>query len=179
MHKKIQRTLIAGALATMLSSVAFTVAAADGAADEQGAQAPIPQVPVRALRPNAPDSTRNVDAFSTAKPVQVGGAASLPPVYQLNNSSLIAMRPGQNIFVPIAVNHPNRFLTPFKNPQVVSTTLSGGSKKGDCGEICIRGNVVYISTDKTFPVTAFITEKGREDIALSITMLPKQVPPPS
>ncbi len=177
MHKNIQQTLIAGALATMLSSVACTVAAADGAADELGAQAPIPQVPVRALRPNAPDGTRNVDAFSTAKPVEVGGAASLPPVYQLNNSSLIAMRPGQNIFVPIAVNHPNRFLTPFKNPQVVSTTLSGGSKKGDCGEICIRGNVVYISTDKTFPVTAFITEKGREDIALSITMLPRQVPP--
>ena len=129
MHKNIQQTLIAGALATMLSSVAFTVAAADGAADELGAQAPIPQVPVRALRPNAPDGTRNVDAFSTAKPVEVGGAASLPLVYQLNNSSLIAMRPGQNIFVPIAVNHPNRFLTPFKNPQVVHHPF-GRQQKG-------------------------------------------------
>lgn len=55
--------------------------------------------------------------------------------------------------------------------------MTGGSKKDECGEICIRGNVVYISTEKTFPVTAFITERGREDIALSVTMLPRQVPP--
>lgn len=176
--KNIQQTLLAGMLASLLSGIAMNAVAANNTTDEPSVSTQIPQVPVRALRPNAKDGGQNVDSFSTGKPVELGtSGASLPPSYQLNNSGLIAMRPGQNIFVPIAVNHPNRFLTPFKNPQVVSTTLSGGSNKGDCGEICIRGSVVYISTDKTFPVTAFITEKGREDIALSITMLPKQVPP--
>lgn len=167
---KIQKTLIAGVLAACLSGAAVAADKPDG---QQATTADIPQVSVQVLRPNAKEAGKPIDAFSTGKPVE---RASVPAAYQLNNSSLISMRPGQNIFVPIAVNHPNRFLTPFKNPQVVSTTLTGG-KKGDCGEICVRGNVVYISTDKTFPVTAFITERGREDIALSVTMLPKQVPP--
>lgn len=150
------------------------------------AQEDIPQVPVEVIRPRA--EGQKLDAFSVGKAANeghVGNGGKVDPVdravipasYRLNQSKVIAMKPGENIFVPIAVNHPNRFLTPFKHPQVVSTTLTGGSKKDECGEICIRGNVVYISTEKTFPVTAFITERGREDIALSVTMLPRQVPP--
>ena len=171
MKETIQHTLMAALTAAVLAGGASVCA------DEpaETADPVLPKVPVRVLRPHDGETPRPMDAFSTGVPVAVGSTDTTG--YQLNASSQIAMRPGQNVFVPIAVNHPNRFLTPFKNPQVVSTTLTGGSKKGDCGEICIRGNVVYISTDKTFPVTAFITEKGREDIALSITMLPKQVPP--
>lgn len=95
----------------------------------------------------------------------------------VNNASRILMRPGINQIIPIAMYHPNRIVTPFKSPQVMSTTLSGGSKPGDCSEICVRGNVVYISTDKNYPVTAFITEKGNDQIALSLTMIPKRIPP--
>ena len=34
-----------------------------------------------------------------------------------------------------------------------------------------------ITTDTTAPVTAFITEKGHEDIAFSVTMMPQAMPP--
>ena len=95
----------------------------------------------------------------------------------VNEASSILMRPGVNAMIPIAMFHPNRIVTPFKHPQVISTTLSGGSKPEDCGEVCVRGNVVYISTDKTYPVTAFITEKGNDSLALSLTMIPKRIPP--
>ena len=71
----------------------------------------------------------------------------------VNNSTRLLMRPGVNQMIPIAMYHPNRIVTPFKHPQVISTTLSGGTKENECGEVCVRGNVVYISTDKNYPVT--------------------------
>ena len=95
----------------------------------------------------------------------------------VNNSTRLLMRPGVNQMIPIAMYHPNRIVTPFKHPQVISTTLSGGTKENECGEVCVRGNVVYISTDKNYPVTAFITEKGNDGVALSLTMIPKRIPP--
>lgn len=129
MKETIQHTLMAALTAAVLAGGASVYA------DEpaETADPVLPKVPVRVLRPHAGEAPRPMDAFSTGVPVAVGSTDTTG--YQLNAASQIAMHPGQNVFVPIAVNHPNRFLTPFKNPQVVSTTLSGGSKKGDCGEI--------------------------------------------
>lgn len=95
----------------------------------------------------------------------------------INTDAVIAMRPGENVFIPISREHPNRILTPFKNPQVISTSLSGGKKKGECGEVCVRDEVIYITTDSPSAVTAFITEKGHEEIAFSVTMVPQAIPP--
>ena len=94
----------------------------------------------------------------------------------INAEAQIALRPGENVFIPISREHPNRLLTPFKNPQVISTSLRGG-KKGECGEVCVRDDVIYITTDSPSAVTAFITEKGHEDIAFSVTMVPQAIPP--
>ena len=95
----------------------------------------------------------------------------------INTSSIIPMKPGENVFIPISREHPNRLLTPFSNPQIISTTLQGGRKAGECGEACVRGGVVYITTDSPSAVTAFITEKGHEDVAFSVTMVPQAIPP--
>ena len=181
------RRLIVGCAAA--AAAAMPAAAAENAADKPAvptvAVENIPAVPVRLLRPDA--EPRKVDAVTRAVPASPDRIdRALSPIdrhetessgYRMNENHTIRMRPGENIFIPIAVGHPNRILTPFKHPQVVSTTLTSGSKSGECGEICVRDSVVYISTDKTYPVTAFITEGGREDIALSVTMMPRQVPP--
>ncbi|MCW0135697.1 hypothetical protein OIU89_26990 [Escherichia coli] len=37
--------------------------------------------------------------------------------------------------------------------------------------------MVYVATDKQYPVTIFITEKGSEAQALSLTMVPRRIPP--
>lgn len=94
----------------------------------------------------------------------------------INRSNVVQALPGENVVIPIAINQPNRLITPFKAPQILSTDLTGG-RGNDCGEACVRGSVVYISTDQTKPVTAFITEKGREDIAISVTMMPEHRAP--
>ncbi len=84
---------------------------------------------------------------------------------------------GVNQIIPIAVGHPNRIVTPFSNPEIVSTSLTGATDNGQCGEVCIKENVVYVATDKQYPVTMFITEKGSEAQALSLTMVPRRIPP--
>lgn len=181
------RRILAGCVvATVaLSAVSAVFAAQSNPADAKGDVENIPAVPVRVLRPDAAEPQKQkVDPFTRAVPAspeRIGRSGNADaddgPGYRMNENHVIRMRPGENVFIPIAVNHPNRIVTPFRNPQVVSTTLTSGSKSGECGEICVRDSVVYISTDKTYPVTAFITEGGREDIALSVTMMPRQVPP--
>jgi len=133
-----------------------------------------PEVPARWLRPQSRQDEQRAAAERLKQ-----AAMSAPPSYdfdkvKINTSSVIAMKPGANVLIPISKEHPNRIITPFTNPQVISTTLQGG-RRGECGEVCVRDGIVYITTDTLS--TAFITEKGHEDIAFSVTFVPQPVPP--
>lgn len=99
------------------------------------------------------------------------------PISSINENSVLTMQPGVNQVIPIATGHPNRIVTPFSTPEIISTTLTGMNSSGECGEVCIKDNVVYVATDKQHPVTMFITEKGTEAQALSVTMVPRRIPP--
>lgn len=148
-----------------------------------------PAAPSSYLRDNATPEQRR-EALDTMRRQTSGTAATgnaVPrpnvadfkaPVNQvaLNTSNIVSVKPGDNVYIPISREHPNRLLTPFKDPQIISTSLTGG-RGNDCGEVCIRDDVIYITTDTTAPVTAFITEKGHEDIAFSVTMMPQAMPP--
>ncbi|WP_443743208.1 hypothetical protein [Sutterella sp.] len=147
-----------------------------------------PAVPAKYLRPNADKKEQAAAVKQLKKNVAAEDAAAAEaarkkpesaPVGQvrINSNPVIAVKPGENVFIPISREHPNRILTPFKNPQIVSTSLFAGKKKGECGEACVRDGVIYITTDAASAVTAFITEKGHEDIAFSLTMVPQAIPP--
>ena len=82
--------------------------------------------------------------------------------------SKLTMQPGVNEIVQVAQGHLNRIVTPFENPMVTSTSPAITEA---------RDNVIYIGTSGSSPVTLFITEKGSEDLALSLTLIPKQIPP--
>lgn len=82
--------------------------------------------------------------------------------------SNIVMTPGVNEIVQIAQNHLNRIVTPFDSPKVTSSS-SATTKT--------RDNVIYIGSSESTPITLFITEKGSEDLALSLTLIPKKIPP--
>ena len=136
------------------------------------AQDAIPVVPASVMK-NAAQEARKVGIEGESKnspdSSYAGASVSQDPV--------LTMTPGVNQIIPVAIGHPNRIVTPFGNPEVVSTSLSGGEKEGECGEVCIKENVVYVATDKEHPVTMFITEKGSETQALSLTMVPRKIPP--
>lgn len=45
----------------------------------------------------------------------------------VNENPVLTMKPGVNQIIPIAIGHPNRVVTPFGNPEIVSTSLTGGA----------------------------------------------------
>lgn len=79
----------------------------------------------------------------------------------------IDVKPGINQLIPISINHLNRIVTPFDDPQV--KTVSTASTEVD-------GNVVYVATESNAPVTMFITD-SEDNTAISITLTPKRIPP--
>ena len=135
----------------------------------------IPVVPVSVMKNNVPapiipDSVAKQRSTSTQT-----NKSNLADDYTKN--SQLVMKPGVNQIIPIAIGLPNRIVTPFGKPEVTSTTLQPGQNEGKCGEICIKENVIYVATTKEYPVSMFITEKGSEARALSLTMVPQRIPP--
>lgn len=130
----------------------------------------IPVVPASVMK-NAVQTAQKVKVDRETVPEKsIKGA-------RVSQDSVLTMEPGVNQLIPIAINHPNRIVTPFGSPEVTSTSLSAG-KDGACGEVCIKQNVIYVATDKAgAPVTMFINEKGNQNRALSLTMIPKRIPP--
>ncbi|MDY6421191.1 MAG: type-F conjugative transfer system secretin TraK [Succinivibrio dextrinosolvens] len=120
-------------------------------------QTKIPEVPATVL-------TNNVPKYN----VNGTGAASASG----KEANDIVVSPGVNQLVSIAVGHTNRIVTPFTHPQVSSATLTGGEQ----GEVMVKDNVVYVSTAKTYPLSMFITEKGQENLSISLTLVPRKIP---
>lgn len=127
----------------------------------------LPAVPVSVLK--------NVHAESSnAEPQQ---KQQNEKSQQASNKAELMMTFGVNQIVEIAIGHPNRIITPFMEPEITSTSLVSSTVEGECGEVCIKDNVIYIATSKASPVTMFITDKGSEARALSLTMIPLRIPP--
>lgn len=122
----------------------------------------IPQVPAAVV----------IDARNSVYKTKENSSGS-----DLNYSeNFINVTAGKNIVIPVASGFTNRFVTPFSDPVVISTSLSMTDGQGS-GEIFIRGNIVYVSTNREYPVTMFITQKDNESAAISLTLVPKKIPP--
>ncbi|WP_084407891.1 type-F conjugative transfer system secretin TraK [Pseudovibrio sp. Ad37] len=163
----------------MKKNVPAPVAAKAPAAVTQPTTSPVQEEQNKSSAAAKTPVIQKQSAASTPKTRPVIDPANYPkrkdersPAAQSN----LNMVPGVNQIIPIAQNHPNRIVTPFANPVVKSTTLEAGSAT-DCGEVCITDNVIYVATSKEYPVTMFITERGSEAVALSLTMVPKRIPP--
>lgn len=126
--------------------------------DRQGVERQeIPSVPASVL-------TENVPKYN------VNGAEM--PMTMGSTDNDIMVKPGVNQIVQIAVGHTNRIVTPFAHPQVSSASLTGGEQ----GEVTVKDNVVYVSTAKNYPLSMFITEKGNENLSISLTLVPRKIP---
>lgn len=115
----------------------------------------IPVVPASVMKDDVP------------APMAAGGSPAATSS-TMNRDSLLTVKPGENQIVPISMGHLNRVVTPFGDPQV--TTTSAATTE-------VRDNVVYVGTDGEAPVTMFITHKGSEAEAISLTLVPQRIPP--
>jgi conjugal transfer pilus assembly protein TraK len=106
--------------------------------------------------------------------IPISAMTASVPVKPQNNVPLemkpvtINMRPGINEIVAIAKGHLNRIVTPFETPKVA--TISNA-------QITTSENVIYVSSDDNAPVTIFITQSDTEQSSLSLTLVPKKIPP--
>jgi conjugal transfer pilus assembly protein TraK len=100
-----------------------------------------------------------VDASILNPPPQQAATSVAPQALQV--------KPGINELMPIAVGHLNRLVTPFDNPVVTTTSQATTSTKG---------KIVYVATAEETPVTLYITPGDNQDIALSLTLIPKRIP---
>ena len=186
--KRGRRALHAAILAAVLtgSALAGGAAGAEGAKGAEGGSAPAGPAVYSVAMPE------EVDANGAAANAAAADVEEAPMPYPAERESGLAapallsaaaapsklhMEPGVNAIVPIAMFHANRIVTPFRHPQVISSTLTAPKKPGEPGEVSVRGSAVYITTDKNYPVSAFITEKGDDAVALSLTLIPKRIPP--
>ncbi|MGP9551952.1 MULTISPECIES: hypothetical protein [Halomonas] len=122
----------------------------------------IPVVPASVMSDAPPPIIANADTSGQTP------RATSADTRQVEARSHLYVKPGVNELVPVAVGHLNRIVTPFSNPQV--TTSSAATTE-------IRNNVVYVGTDQEQPVTMFVTQKDSEAEAISLTLVPRRIPP--
>ena len=125
----------------------------------------MPVVPANIVTPAATDK-------APTKPKIVEDAENAPSGSNVpkSNSSFIEIeaKPGVNEIITIAKGHLNRIVTPFSNPSVRTSSQATTE---------IKNGVIYVVSDTSQPVTMFITAKGSEEAAVSLTLVPRAVPP--
>ena len=82
----------------------------------------------------------------------------------------MVVEPGVNTLIPISIGQLNRIVTPFERPTVQRLQVADV-------KISVQGNAVYVSTPNPRPVALYISEKGDESIALSLSLVPQKIAP--
>jgi conjugal transfer pilus assembly protein TraK len=130
------------------------------AEDSSSSQPVVPSQPDLGIELPPVDASVIKAAKQQAATSNVASTTSIGPQH-------IAVKPGINELMPIAVGHLNRLVTPFEHPVVTTTSQATTSTKG---------KIVYVATADETPVTLYITPGDNQDIALSLTLIPKRIP---
>lgn len=88
--------------------------------------------------------------------------------FNADGEKRVQVSQSQVTLVEIAMDHINRVITPFERPEVWTSSSA---------EIQASSGVLYIQPTDATPVSLFITEAGREEFAINITLVPRSVPP--
>jgi conjugal transfer pilus assembly protein TraK len=121
-------------------------------------------VPRAMLEDVRPSELQALQMLVAAAQQQVGGSsqtAQIPPPE-------LTVKPGQPEIFAISRGNLNRLITPFQSP--IIKTISDAKISED-------GGVIYIATDSTNPITMYVMEEGVPEQAMSLTLLPRDVPP--
>jgi conjugal transfer pilus assembly protein TraK len=171
----IVRLPIGISLALILSSVALaqdaTLPIRDASTVREVPATPTEPRPVPGLPSAAPPaSSASPEAAQLRQRVQAveqrlasgSGAAIKPP------PPVIEARAGVNEIIPIGVGALNRLRTNFSRPQI--KTVSDAMVQAE-------GGVIYAASNTEDPITLFVHEYQRPEQALSLTLLPRSIPP--
>jgi len=102
------------------------------------------------------------EAEVATQSAEVFASASKPP------PSKIDAKAGINQIIPIGIGALNRIRTNFAHPEL--KTVSDAMIEAE-------GSVIYVASNTIDPINLFVHEAGRPDQALSLTLMPKRLPP--
>ncbi|MFC0180964.1 hypothetical protein [Thorsellia kenyensis] len=114
------------------------------------------------------NSKNDLTNLKESENISTSLSSNLKSNESLKQKEIIQIEEGVNHLIPIAVNHLNRFITPFKNPQV---------KTSSTVPIEVDGPVIYVLTEQAGPISLFISEKDDPLYAMSLTLISKRIPP--
>jgi len=144
------------ALVLMLTGAALR--AEDQGAAANSPEADIPAVPAKIMAA--------IDQINLAR--QSSGKQK-SPVNVNQEGNEVKVESGRNIILAVAGGHLNRLITPFEDPVVHTVSKA---------KINVEGSVIYASLAlDDGPTTMFVTERSDSDPALSLTLVPKAIPP--
>lgn len=160
----VRQILIAIALLALPWSAGFAQDAADAPAPEPIVGAALPGITLPPVKTRPVGTTDGVFAefASDNNKAEAGMRISVP------SKQTITLTPGVNEIVPISRGHLNRIVTPFTSPVVHTTSAA---------QISTNGAVLYVASADKAPSTLYITPGDEQSIALSLTLLPRAIPP--
>ncbi|MEQ0217857.1 type-F conjugative transfer system secretin TraK [Klebsiella sp. CN_Kp114] len=82
----------------------------------------------------------------------------------------IIVEPGVNTLIPISMGQINRIVTPFERPTIQKLQLNDV-------KVNVEGNAIYVFTPNPRPVALYVTEKGDESVAISLSLVPQRIAP--
>jgi conjugal transfer pilus assembly protein TraK len=112
---------------------------------------------------------RNVNGAEKAKELSEKLEKQIRENQDTERQEVAVLKPGVNRIMKISRGHPNRLIAPFAEPEVRTTNTDA--------EITTSGEIIYVATGSEQPVTLFVSPKGNERVAASITLLPVAIPP--
>lgn len=166
-------------LAALLAAVASGNV---GAQEVAGPEGPVavpglspPAVSVQAYE--APASSSQDDAVAPP-PASFGPPAGTPvlPMPAVPRATAkapppqLTVRPGVNAKFGVALAHVNRIVSPFGSVKVVTTSQAS---------ITTEGPIVYVSTNLPEPIGLFLHDSQDPTVAVSLTLIPSEIPPVS
>jgi len=83
-------------------------------------------------------------------------------------TAVVTVQPGVTNIFPVSLGHVNRIATPFHKAGVRTEASSG---------VDVSQNVIYVTPTSDAPISLFVTEDGDEATVLSITLVPRLIPP--
>lgn len=133
----------------------------------------LPGLPISSVQQaDAESHASDSDAGQSAKVSSPPSSASFDASSETTSAPSqrkLTITPGVNEVIPISLGHTNRFLVPFEDPQIRTTSTAGFD---------VEGRAVYVmSNEEGRPVTAFISESGNPEVAMSLTFVPSRMPP--
>jgi conjugal transfer pilus assembly protein TraK len=157
--------------------LSFAIAGAMTLATGQAVSVELPTIPVKVVKQaekEAKDAIKNGTpivessssgiATTTNKPSKRMSNAKRPEQLPLD----IQIKPGTNEIVTVSKGLMNRIVVPFPTPEVHTVNDS---------VIKVKNNIIYVATQTKSPIGLFITDKDDQSIAISMTLVPRDIPP--